>query len=508
MRSTRQPTRIGNRADGLVGYSYAVPSSDGTDRGAFLSALTAPSGLDTNPVPIFAAAADPPVMLWKVSPTRGHLKGFICDLTTGAPLEDAAVSIIGFPGRAARTDPTGFYGMVDLEPGVYEIVVERPGFLAQSAPVTIVPGQVTTLSVELPIDAGAAFFADVEVSPGSRAAIVRWTTATPSGAQIEYGPEAANPQRTPEIPGTANAHEMLLSGLLPSTRYEFRLLARRDGEQWRSLPYAFTTAGALLLDNPVAGYVGPWTTGTASTDKFATDYRFAGTVSGAPTATATFVPFVTTPGRYDVYVWYPQGSNRATNAPFIVASADGVVTNRIDQTIGGGQWRLVASGRILDRGTNHYVRLTNSTGQGGRVVMADAVRLVYAPNQDPPPPNTVPAWWAHHYFGAAVEPLLDHDSDGFSTYAEFVWGTAPTDPAAHLALSVAPAPVGAPSVAFRPFHPGRTYTLLSSDTLDQPDWTVRVELPPVPTGDGSGRFTDIAAKGLQRYYRVGVELLP
>ena len=63
------------------------------------------------------------------------------------------------------------------------------------------------------------------------------------------------------------------------------------------------------------------------------------------------------------------------------------------------------------------------------------MRWDYDPAQDYPTNGTVPAWWATYYFGtnAYANPnasgSADADRDGYSNYAEYVFGTNPTDAA-------------------------------------------------------------------------------
>lgn len=139
-----------------------------------------------------------------------------------------------------------------------------------------------------------------------------------------------------------------------------------------------STLTDIILDNTNAEvtFTGGWQSGTASTDKYLADYRFASTIAGG-TSNATYRPSINTPGYYDVFIWYPQGSNRATNAPWSVVSAGGSVNVAVDQTVNGGGWRLLAAARPFLSGTNGYVRLANDTGYSGKVVLADAVRFTF-----------------------------------------------------------------------------------------------------------------------------------
>jgi hypothetical protein len=132
----------------------------------------------------------------------------------------------------------------------------------------------------------------------------------------------------------------------------------------------------LILDNldPGVIFVGDWQTGSSSVDKFGADYRFASSVSGG-TSNVTYRPNLGLSGYYDVFIWYPQGANRATNAPWTISHNGGSATISVNQQTNGGQWFLIGNGVPFSQGTNGYVRLSNNASPS--VVLADAVRFVY-----------------------------------------------------------------------------------------------------------------------------------
>lgn len=154
----------------------------------------------------------------------------------------------------------------------------------------------------------------------------------------------------------------------------------------------------LYLDNTNAevSFSSGWTAGTSASDKYLADYRFASSANGG-TATATYRPAFGLAGYYDIYIWYPQGSNRATNAPWLVAHSGGSTNIAVDQTANGGGWRLLAAARPFESGTNGFVQLSNDTGASGKVVLADGVRFSYLG-----PLNTAPSI-AGHPFGQTVK---------------------------------------------------------------------------------------------------------
>lgn len=148
----------------------------------------------------------------------------------------------------------------------------------------------------------------------------------------------------------------------------------------------WNTNGNLFLDNTnvEVTFSTGWSTGSASTDKYLLDYRFASTAAGGD-ATATYRPALGVAGYYDVFIWYPQGSNRASNAPWSVVYSGGTTNIPVDQTVGGGDWRLLAAARPFAPGTNGFVQLSNGTGAAGKVVLADGVRFSFvAPLNTPP----------------------------------------------------------------------------------------------------------------------------
>ncbi|MDQ6633082.1 MAG: CHAP domain-containing protein, partial [Verrucomicrobiota bacterium] len=78
-----------------------------------------------------------------------------------------------------------------------------------------------------------------------------------------------------------------------------------------------TTAAAVIVDNSSANFSASanWSTGTSSTDKYGTDYRYRSTV--AVSDSATWIGAITG-GTHSVYAWWPQGANRSATAPYIV----------------------------------------------------------------------------------------------------------------------------------------------------------------------------------------------
>lgn len=160
-----------------------------------------------------------------------------------------------------------------------------------------------------------------------------------------------------DIPGTAT---MLVTstGTVNGTSYTMRRV----------------TKGAKLdriIDNLDPEFsCGNWTTGTMSADKYATDYRWHTTQTvWDPAAWTINMP---AGGNYDVYAWWPQGTNRSTQAPYIVSTSGGQVTVIANQQQNGGKWNLL--GRYNFNAGNNSI-LLSCWAPGGFVVCADAIKV-------------------------------------------------------------------------------------------------------------------------------------
>jgi hypothetical protein len=127
----------------------------------------------------------------------------------------------------------------------------------------------------------------------------------------------------------------------------------------------------IIVDNesgsPAFSLVGDWATG-AYGNPYGTNYNWA--YGGSGDRTATWRPELPADGIYDVFAYWVQGTNRATNSPFIVHHLDGADTVRVNQEINGEQWYQLGS-YPFEAGTGSDVTLTNDADQ---IVIADAVR--------------------------------------------------------------------------------------------------------------------------------------
>jgi hypothetical protein len=372
---------------------------------------------------------------------------------------------------------------------------------AYSVVVSNVSGVVTSAVAVLNVLEPPTLF-NVGAIAGSRQAIVSWTSTNPASSRVEFG---LTPTLGASVEQSAlvTNHSLLLTGLAPDTNYFYGVVSRAGTNTYRSGGWTFSTAGDLILDNADAVFTGSWSTGTSSPDKFGADYRFAGTVTGGSTMSAIYTPVIATPGNYDVFIWYPQGGNRSTNTPVTIFFNGGGFTTRINQETGGGVWRLVGSNLNFRAGTNGFVRIHNGTGEPDQVVMADAVRFAYRAAQDTPSGPTVPDWWSAYYFGGGANPLLDPDGDGYPTWAEYLLGTAPVDPASRLSFWVESSTSGAIRFHFAPSTAGRAYQLQEISAMGS--WIPRPDLLPSSSSNAQGYFTVTNTAGSSGLFRLRVD---
>ncbi len=131
-----------------------------------------------------------------------------------------------------------------------------------------------------------------------------------------------------------------------------------------------------VVDNPQASFSGAWSTGTVTAGHYGADYRYISTGgTGSNTAVWSFAPEET--GSYNIYVYYPSGSNRSDAARFTVTHAGGTALYTVNQQTNGGSWVLLGK-RWFE--AHHGYTVTLDDGEpSGFVVIADAVKWEKAP---------------------------------------------------------------------------------------------------------------------------------
>jgi uncharacterized lipoprotein YddW (UPF0748 family) len=133
-----------------------------------------------------------------------------------------------------------------------------------------------------------------------------------------------------------------------------------------------------IVDTTMAGSFtasGNWGTSSFSPQRYGETYRFAEPVAASDPAWFRF-ELPATAG-YLVEVWYPSDPGYHSATPYLVQTTAGLVSVRVDQRTGGGQW--VALGTFnLAAGGHDVVGVSRWAGAGGYVI-ADAVRISSVP---------------------------------------------------------------------------------------------------------------------------------
>jgi N-acetyl-anhydromuramyl-L-alanine amidase AmpD len=138
--------------------------------------------------------------------------------------------------------------------------------------------------------------------------------------------------------------------------------------------------GAIVIDsnnaknNAELGFIATsnnWTASTSSPETYESGYWYANTAAVSDPATFWF--FAAEAGTYTVDAWWTSGTNRSSQAPFVVYDETGAaIIVKVDQRSNGGKWNQLGSWRFA-AGWNK-VQLSRWTGTGA-VVIADALRV-------------------------------------------------------------------------------------------------------------------------------------
>jgi hypothetical protein len=132
------------------------------------------------------------------------------------------------------------------------------------------------------------------------------------------------------------------------------------------------------------------------------------------------------------------------------------------------------------------VSLSNATGEFGKVVIADAVRFRYLPEQEQPPADSLPVWWATHFFDGPAAGDIDADGDWYTNHEEYLLGSNPRFAGSSIHTASQIAGDGRLMVQFAGAQPDREYELQVATDLDPLRWeTVATEYEILyPLGEG------------------------
>lgn len=146
-----------------------------------------------------------------------------------------------------------------------------------------------------------------------------------------------------------------------------------------------TGAHDIMVDNDNANndttrarftWTSSWTNAAGNTQKHLNSFRL--TDGAGPTNDgAAFLFYISSPGSYKVYAWWPESSTRTTSASYRVFELDGgtmLADLTKNQQTDGGQWNLLGTYTFGQVGWGKVLMSRSLAGAG--TLAADAIRVV------------------------------------------------------------------------------------------------------------------------------------
>jgi hypothetical protein len=149
------------------------------------------------------------------------------------------------------------------------------------------------------------------------------------------------------------------------------------------------STNGIILDQGGQGTAnsGGWTAG-ANAGGWNGDYWHDG-ATGKGTKWVSYTPTLPTNGTYDVYAWWVESSNRATNTPYDITHAAGTTRVLVNQKVSSGGWfKLLTTN--FNAGTGSSVTIRTDNTLAGAYCIADGIRFLGLGSAAlPPAPPTI-----------------------------------------------------------------------------------------------------------------------
>ena len=119
-----------------------------------------------------------------------------------------------------------------------------------------------------------------------------------------------------------------------------------------------------------------WSLTTNNTQKHLNSFRLADG-AGATNDGAAFLFYISSPGTYKVYAWWPSADSRTTSASYRVFELDGgtmLADLLVNQQVNGGQWNLLGTYSFGQVGWGKVLMSRSLAGSGK--IAADGIRVV------------------------------------------------------------------------------------------------------------------------------------
>jgi hypothetical protein len=125
----------------------------------------------------------------------------------------------------------------------------------------------------------------------------------------------------------------------------------------------------VIVDNPEATVVGDWTCATGASGAYNGDHCYH--VAGDGNDEVTWTPDIPETRSYNVYAWWVEYSNRATNAKYTINYDGGSEIVEVNQQINGSKWNYLGTYPFAIGTSGSVVISDDANGY----VMADAVKF-------------------------------------------------------------------------------------------------------------------------------------
>lgn len=160
---------------------------------------------------------------------------------------------------------------------------------------------------------------------------------------------------------------------------------RADGQllDWSA---ATSSTNGIILDetDPGTSNSGGWTSG-ANAGGWNGDYLLDGIGVNKPIRWLRYTPTFPTNGTYEVYAWWVESSNRATDSIYDIIHAAGTNRVLVNQRVSSGGWfKLMTTN--FNVGQNHGVIIRNDGTATNNYVVADGIRFLAIGGAVLPPP--------------------------------------------------------------------------------------------------------------------------
>ena len=159
---------------------------------------------------------------------------------------------------------------------------------------------------------------------------------------------------------------------------------RADGQllDWSA---ATSSTNGIILDetDPGTSNSGGWSFG-ANAGGWNGDYLLDGAANKG-LRWVSYTPTLPTNGTYEVYAWWVEASNRATNTPYDILHAAGTTRVLVNQKVASGGWfKLLTTN--FNAGTSGQVIIRNDNTLAGTYCIADGIRFLAIGGAVLPPP--------------------------------------------------------------------------------------------------------------------------